>query len=133
MEMYITSERKLNSKFEKYRMKINPIDMHHFMAFSSIIIGDSQTMSGICSAWVPFIRYNDFVGKLSYCHSLEEIYNLGYGIKAGETKLLLEKVDQLINMSNKNEIFFKRREKMLSEKIEYSSFLLDFIKKNYFS
>ena len=130
--VYITSERKLNCEFEKYRVKINPTDMHHFMAFSSIVIGDSQTMSAEAAVLgVPFIRYNDFVGKLSYCNSLEEIYNLGYGIKAGEIKLLLDKVDQLINMSNKNEIFNKRKEKMLSEKIDYSLFLLDFIKKNY--
>ena len=58
-------------------MKINPIDMHHFMAFSSIIIGDSQTMSAESAVLgVPFIRYNDFVGKLKLLSYLEEIYNL---------------------------------------------------------
>ena len=56
MEMCIlTSERKLNCEFEKYRVKINPTDMHHFMAFSSIVIGDSQTMSAEAAVLgVPF-------------------------------------------------------------------------------
>src|ERR1035437_3986259 len=41
--VYITSERKLEPQFEKYRITINPLDMHHVMAFSKLYIGDSQT------------------------------------------------------------------------------------------
>ena len=43
--IYITSERPLEPQFEKYRIKINPLDMHHVMAFASLYIGDSQTMA----------------------------------------------------------------------------------------
>ena len=39
--IYITSERPLEPQFEKYRIKINPLDMHHVMAFASLYIGDS--------------------------------------------------------------------------------------------
>ena len=43
--IYITSERPLEPQFEKYRIKINPLDMHHLMAYASLYIGDSQTMA----------------------------------------------------------------------------------------
>ena len=38
--VYITSERPLEPQFEKYRIKIDPSDMHHVMAFASLYIGD---------------------------------------------------------------------------------------------
>ena len=44
-KIYITSERELEPQFEKYRIRINPLDMHHVMAFASLYIGDSQTMA----------------------------------------------------------------------------------------
>ena len=34
--IYITSERPFEPQFEKYRIKINPLDMHHVMAFASL-------------------------------------------------------------------------------------------------
>ena len=34
--IYITSERPLEPQFEQYRIKINPLDMHHVMAFAQM-------------------------------------------------------------------------------------------------
>ena len=48
----------------KYIINIDPIDIHHIMAYANFHIGDSQTMaaeSGVLG--IPFIRVNDFVGK----------------------------------------------------------------------
>ena len=62
----------MEPQFEKYRIKINPLDMHHVMAFASLYIGDSQTMAAEAGVLgVPFVRFNDFVGRLSYLHELE--------------------------------------------------------------
>ena len=70
--IYITSERPLEPQFEQYRIKINPLDMHHVMAFASLYIGDSQTMAAEAGVvGTPFVRLNDFVGRLSYLHELE--------------------------------------------------------------
>ena len=43
-DVYITSERKLEPQFEKYRLHINPTDIHHVLAFADMYIGDSQSM-----------------------------------------------------------------------------------------
>lgn len=126
--VYITSERELEPQFEKYRIKINPIDMHHVMAYAQLYIGDSQTMaaeSGILG--VPFIRFNDFVGRIGYLRELEDDYHLGYGVKSNNVEKLYQTVDELLMMDNRKEIFQKRREKYLSDKIDVTAFYTWFI------
>ena len=81
--IYITSERPLEPQFEQYRIRINPLEMHHVMAFASLYIGDSQTMAAEAGVLgVPFVRFNDFVGRIGYLRELEDTYQLGYGIHA---------------------------------------------------
>lgn len=126
--VYITSERELEPQFEKYRIKINPLDMHHVMAFASIYIGDSQTMaaeSGVLG--VPFVRFNDFVGRIGYLRELEDTYQLGYGIKTYEVDRLYKVIQELISMKDRQQIFLSRRQKMLSEKIDFAKYLCNYI------
>ena len=127
--IYITSERPLEPQFEKYRIKINPLDMHHVMAFASLYIGDSQTMAAEAGVLgVPFVRFNDFVGRIGYLRELEDKYQLGYGIKAsaeGSVDALCERVETLVSMpsAERKATFAARREKMLSDKSDCAKFL----------
>lgn len=131
--IYITSERPLEPQFEQYRIQINPLDMHHVMAFASLYIGDSQTMAAEAGVLgVPFIRFNDFVGRIGYLRELEDVYELGYGIKAsneGSVERLCQKVEELVTMDaeKRRVVFAERRAKMLSEKIDCAKFLTWFI------
>jgi len=126
--IYITAERELEPQFENYRIQINPLDMHHVMAFAQIYIGDSQTMAAEAGVLgVPFVRFNDFVGRIGYLRELEDEYNLGFGIKTSEVEHLYETIKDLVLMPDRNEIFQERRKKMLSEKIDYAKFLSWFI------
>lgn len=128
--VFITSERKLEPELEKYRMAINPLDMHHIMAYASLYIGDSQTMAAEAGVLgVPFVRFNDFVGRIGYLSELENKYNLGYGIKTSERERLYDIVRSLVEMPNAKDLFSKRRNIMLSEKIDYAKFLAWFIEK----
>ena len=126
--IYITSERELEPQFEQYRININPLDMHDAMAFAQIYIGDSQTMAAEAGVLgVPFVRFNDFVGRIGYLRELEDVYNLGFGIKTNEVEQLYSVVSELVAMPNRKEIFQERRQKMLSKKIDYAKFLTWFI------
>lgn len=146
--IYITSERPLEPQFEQYRIHINPLDMHHVMAFASLYIGDSQTMAAEAGVLgVPFVRFNDFVGRIGYLRELEDKYELGYGIHAtplaadspirradglaqpSGVEALYERVEQLVAMpaEERKATFQSRREKMLSEKIDCAKFLTWFI------
>ena len=72
---------------------------------------------------VPFIRFNDFVGRIGYLKELEEKYQLGYGIPTKDVPLLYATLDALLSMPNRREVFGKRREEMLSDKIDFAAFL----------
>lgn len=130
-QIYITSERSLESQLEPYRIKIDPIDMHHVMAFSTLYIGDSQTMAAEAAVLgVPFVRYNDFVGRIGYLNELENVYHLGFGIKAseeGSAEKMYKTVEELLAMPDLKAEWQRRRQRMLSEKIDYSAFLTWFI------
>lgn len=129
--IYITSERELEPQFEPYRIPIKTLDMHHVMAFATLYIGDSQTMAAEAGVLgVPFVRYNDFVGRIGYLNELENVYQLGYGIKAseeGSAEKMYQTVQEILCMPNRKEIWQTRRQKMLSEKIDYAQFLTWFI------
>ena len=122
--------------------------MHHVMAFASLYIGDSQTMAAEAGVLgTPFVRFNDFVGRIGYLCELEDVYQLGYGIHASVltedspirrndgtlqpsgTEALYSAVEALVAMpANERKVLFTaRREKMLSEKIDYAKFLTWFI------
>lgn len=126
--VYITSERELIPEFEKYRLTINPLDIHHIMAFASLYIGDSQTMaaeSGVLG--VPFVRFNDFVGRIGYLTELEDKYHLGYGIKTNEETRLYKVIKDLITNENLKSTFYERRQRMLSEKIDLAPYLAQYL------
>lgn len=128
MDIYITSERELEPELEPYRIKINPIDIDHVMAFASLYVGDSQTMAAEAGVLgVPFVRFNDFVGRIGYLRELEDVYQLGYGIKTNEVDKLYQVVENLVSMSNRKEVFWARKEKMLEDKIDFAKFLTWFI------
>ena len=146
--IYITSERPLEPQFEKYRIKINPLDMHHVMAFASLYIGDSQTMAAEAGVLgVPFVRFNDFVGRIGYLRELEDKYELGYGIHAtplaedsdirrndgsvqtSGVEELYKRVEQLVAMPSeqRRNVWAERQTQMLSDKIDCAKFLTYFI------
>ena len=126
--IFITSERELVPKLESYRININPLDMHHVMAFASLYIGDSQTMAAEAGVLgVPFIRFNDFVGRIGYLRDLENHYKLGVGIKPNDVNLLIRKIEEIVQMPNREKVYKERRDRMLSEKIDYSKFLAWYI------
>ena len=150
-QIYITSERELEPQFEPYRIRINPLDMHHVMAFASLYIGDSQTMAAEAGVLgTPFVRFNDFVGRLSYIHELEcptdytprkdgyvpfvdkhvpddVHYCLGYGHKTADIEGFYRSIEKWMAEPNRKEICAERRERMLSEKIDYAKYLTWFI------
>ena len=131
--IYITSERPLETQFEQYRIRINPLHMHDVMAFASLYIGDSQTMAAEAGVLgVPFVRFNDFVGRIGYLRELEDVYELGYGIKASaldSVDKLCTRVESLVAMdaSQRKTILAARRQQMLKDKIDCAKFLTWFI------
>jgi predicted glycosyltransferase len=75
----------------------------------------------------PFIRFNDFVGRIGYLADLEDKYKLGFGIKTNEEEKLYSIIKTLLNTPDLKKQWQIRRQKMLSEKIDVTAFLTWFI------
>ena len=122
--------------------------MHHVMAFASLYIGDSQTMAAEAGVLgVPFVRFNDFVGRIGYLRELEDVYELGYGIHAtplaanssirrndgsvqpSGVEELYKRVEELVAMPSdqRRKLWSERRTLMLSDKVDCAKFLTYFI------
>ncbi|MBK7868392.1 MAG: hypothetical protein IPJ75_16185 [Ignavibacteriales bacterium] len=114
--VHISSERELPESLEKYRLKIDSSDIIHVIASADLFISDSQTMSAEAGYFgTPYIRYNDFVGLISYLDVLENKYNLGYGIKTTEYEKLIITVKELLNNENLKAENKLRRQSMLDD------------------
>ena len=99
--------------------------MMSYLFNADLYIGDSQTMAAEAAVLgTPSIRFNDFVGKLGYLEELEHKYGLTFGIKTSEPERLLQKVGELLNTPMLKEKWQKRRQKMLSEKIDVTAFMV---------
>ncbi len=127
-DVYITSERELEPQFEQYRLRINPLDIHHVLAFATLYIGDSQSMAvEAAMLGTPSLRFNDFAGKIGVLEELEHKYELTCAIPSSRPQALYDKVDELLKMPNLRDVFQHRRQKMLSEKIDVTAFFTWFI------
>ncbi len=127
-DVYITSERELEPQFEKYRLHINPLDIHHLLSYATIYIGDSQSMAvEAAMLGTPSLRFNDFAGKISVLEELEHKYELTFAIPPSEPQRLYGKVAELLAMPDLHETFQQRRQRMLSEKIDVTAFFTWFI------
>ncbi|MEN8225556.1 MAG: DUF354 domain-containing protein [Bacteroidota bacterium] len=123
--IYISSEKELDGEFEAYRIKINPLHMHHIMAFAKIFIGDSQTMAAEAGVLgTPFIRYNDFVGRISYLNEIEDKYQLGYGFKTRDIDAVYKKLEELLATAGLEEKWQLKRTRLLNDKIDLNTFMI---------
>lgn len=124
----ISSERELEPEFEPYRYSLDPARMHDALAFADLYIGDSQTMAAEAAVLgTPSLRYNDFVGQISYLEELEQRYGLTCGIPTTEPDRLLSTVQGLLALPDRRALWAQRRSAMLIDKIDVTAFLVWFI------
>ncbi len=98
------------------------------MSYSDLLIVDSQTMcaeAGLLG--VPFIRINDFVGKLKYLDDLEQNYNLGWGVKPSDSKRVISLIDQVLTIDNVKDKWIEKREKVFNDKEDLVEISLNLI------
>tara|TARA_B110000483_G_C18191694_1_gene541217 strand:+ start:610 stop:1632 length:1023 start_codon:yes stop_codon:yes gene_type:complete len=124
----ITKEFKLVESMENNTShQIEPIDMHHILAFSKMIISDSQTMSVEASVLgVPSLRFNSFAKSCSVLNELEKKYHLTYGFNYNEKEMFLNKVQTLLNNKTLKKDWDSKRNILLKDKINLNSWMIKF-------
>lgn len=126
----ITSERELEPEFEPYRLPVPPEDIHSLMAYSSMFLGDSQTMTSEAAILgVPALKCNTFAGKLSVPNMLEQEYGLCYAYHPDKFHHFYARVEQLLNtdpLALRNE-WQAKRQRFLRDHIDPTTFFTQFI------
>ena len=127
-KVFITTERDIDDEFKPYQLKVSPEKAHSLMYYATLFVGDSQTMTSEAAVLgTPAIRCNTFVGRIHYLEEEEHRYNLTYGFRPEQSEEMFHKIEELLSMPNLKEAWQLRRQKMLSEKIDYAQFLTWFI------
>ena len=118
VRVFISSEKPIAAEFEPHRFPIPPQRMHHALALAEFCVGDSQTMTAEAAVLgTPAFRLSSFVGRLSYIEDMQD-YGLAFGLLPGQETELLAKLESVLTMPNRRQIFQQCREKMLSDKID---------------
>lgn len=126
----VTSERELEPEFEPYRIPVPPEEIHSLMTYSSMFVGDSQTMTSEAAVMgVPALKCNTFAGRLSVPNMLEQRYGLCYAYHPDDFDQMYEHVKSLLEQ-NPDELhaeWKEKRERFLDEHIDVTDFFTQFI------
>ena len=127
-KVFITTERDIDDEFKPYQLKVSPEKAHSLMYYATMLIGDSQTMTSEAAVLgTPAIRCNTFVGRIHYLEEEEHKYGLTYGFLPDQSEKMFKKIDEILAIPNLKEEWQTRRQRMLTEKIDYSRFLTWFV------
>lgn len=127
-KIFITSEKPIEKELETYRLPIAPEEIHSFLYYSSLFLGDSQTMTTEAALLgVPALKCNTFAGKLSIPNEIEHKYDLCYSFDPSDFEAFYLKIEELLNTNDLKQIWQEKLKRLLAEKIDVSSFLSWFI------
>ncbi len=122
----ITSELKMGSKFEKYKLNVPSDKWHDFLYYATMYIGEgAKTASEGAILGVPAIYVSNT--KRGYLDELEERYDMAYTIP--DKDMALNKARSLLNQDNLKEIWRSKRDKLLKDKIDTVEFIVNIAKK----
>lgn len=127
-KIFITTERDIEPELKDFQLKVSPEKAHNLMFFSTIFLGDSQTMSSEAAVLgVPSIRCNSFAGRISYLEEEEHKYKLTFAYRPEDFSSMISKIKELLEIKGLKSEWEKRRSNMLKDKIDVTAFWLWFI------
>jgi len=122
-KIFISSENHLPDKFKKYEINIPPDKIHDVLSKAYLYIGEGGTMASEAALLgTPSIYVNSL--SMGYLEELER-NDLLFSFRNPEG--VLEKAKEILNNSNSKITWQRRREKIISENIDLTSFLVWFI------
>jgi len=129
LAVFISSEAQLPKEFENYRLRTPPDKIHDLLHYAQLLVCDSQTMTTEAAILgTPTIRYNSFVGENDMGNFIELERKYGLIFNYNDPNKVIDKVVDLIKRPNLKEEWSKKRDILLKEKIDVTSFMIWFIK-----
>lgn len=126
-KVFISSEEKLPSELEGYRISIQIEKIHQVMKTASLFFGESATMATESSVMGTPSIYIDNVGR-GYTHDIEKKYGLMFNFteSLSDQEKAIEKGIYILK-NNLKEKLKKNKEELINDKIDISSYLINFI------
>lgn len=126
-KIFITTERNIEPELKQFQMAVSPERAHSLMAYATMFIGDSQTMTSEAAVLgTPAVKCNSFAGKLSVPNEIEE-HGLCFSFLPGEFEEMRNKIIELLSTPDLKKLWEVRREIMLTSKIDVTRFMFWFI------
>lgn len=122
--IFISSEGKLPPELEPYRLKLAPHKIHHFLAYTSLYIGEGSTTASECALLgVPNILVNSLLSPNTRPGVHMELEQYGVQELFETFDGVLEKALRLLKDGVKAQ-WQLRRNKILDEKIDVTAFMV---------
>ena len=126
-KVFISSESDIDG-FPEYKLNLPPEKIHSVIYYASMLIGDSQTMTSEAAILgTPALKCNSFAGRLSIPNELELEYELCYSFQPKDFDKMLHTIQELLENPKLEAEFQSRRQKMLTDKIDVTAFMVWFI------
>ena len=127
-KVFISSESELPDELMKYKINIKAENMHHVLSQASLFYGESATMAAESAVLGTPAIYIDNEGR-GYTDELEKKYHLLFNFTESLTdqKLSIEKSIELLKTKDIKKQWHSKREKMIGDKIDVTSFMVWFI------
>lgn len=123
VKVWISSENILPVELENYRIPFAPYEIHDALYFSDMFIGEGTTMAMEAAILgTPSV----YINTLQYCN-VEEMEKYGLLFNYSKEPNKRQKIIELISRKDLKVSLIENRQKMLSEKINLTAFLVWFI------
>jgi len=126
-KVFISSEGKLPTEFEKYHLPIKPHRIHDAMAYASLIFGESSTMveEGAMLGIPGVYLFNE---STFYTKHLEKKYKIifNYSESNEEQQYAIKKGVELLQQENLQIEWQSKRKKLLDDKIDLTALMVWF-------
>ncbi len=126
--VYISSEKPLPSEFESYRINLPVSDIHHALAYATIVAGESSTMASEAACLGAHAVFVSKSGR-GVNDEQQSRYGVSHNFNGGRQE---DAIDYLDRLTQKNPADIKcdaqeRRTLMLRDVIDVTQFVIDYV------
>jgi len=127
-KVFISSESVLTKSLEKYKIEIPCDKMHDALAYATLLYGESATMASEAAVLGTPAIYIDNDGR-GYTNEEEKKYKLVFNFteSLNDQQKSIDKGIELLSKTEMKEVFINRRNKLLSDKINVTDFMVWFV------
>jgi len=125
-KVFISSEGELPDTLNEHRYELSEDKLHHLMAYSSILVGESATMASESACLgVPSIYFS--TSERGYTNEQERLYGLVFNFINKNENDVITKTEELANSILNGSNWIDKKNKLISENEDLTSWIVKFI------